>query len=300
MKTLYTSLEDLVNDKKKTYAAEDVVVGGTTLAVQSIVGFESLSTSSGQVLLIGKLGGERSEIRRTSSTTGESPSAAYKWIYLRDTLQFDHPQDTEITIADYDRLEIQWAATVNGTKATLFAYPFNVIPDRPEMVNVDTSSIAGYYFVRFNRTIDSLNSDWSDPIPYGGFDDNSVFSIKKRALDDLGESVDERITNEYLNQCLWEARREYHQARGKRPFRRRFNVDIGNALTGSFRIDLPSDVERPQTAENVYGVRIGTNPNMTYYDKKEFDFDYRDKPHSPPHCGVCHGNRPRPLLGGRA
>lgn len=280
MKNLYTQLSDVTRDKRYTFTSEDVSVSGATLAVQSIVGFESLSTSSGQVLIVGKLGGERTELVRTSNTTGQSPSASYKWIYLRDTLQFDHPQDTEVTITDFDRVEIQWAASVNGTKATLFAYPFNITPDTPEMVNVDTSATAGYYFIRFNNTVNSQNSDWSDPIPYGGFDDNTVFSIKKRALDDLGEQIDDRITHEYLNQCLWEARREYHQAPGKRPFRRRFNVDVGNALTGSFRIDLPTDTERPHTAENVYGVRIGTNSNMTYYDKKEFDFDYRNKPHT--------------------
>jgi len=39
-------------------------------------------------------------------------------------------------------------------------------------------------------------------------------------------------------------------------------------------------VEKPYTAENVYGVRIGANKNMDYYDKKEWDFDWRNKPYS--------------------
>lgn len=281
MKTLYTNLTDLTRDKRFTFTTEDVVVGGATLAIQSIIGFESLSTSSGQVLCIGEIGNERSEIRRTSNTTGESPSAAYKWVFLRDTLQFDHPQDTKVTIVDWDRVETQWAATVNGTKATLVAYPLNITPDVPEMVNVDTSATAGFYFQRFNRTIDSLNSDWSDAIPYGGYDDNMVAAIKQRAIRELGEEIDGKIiTHEDLNTWLWEARREYHKAPGKRPFRRKFNTDIGNALTGSFRIELPTDVEKPYGAENVYGVRIGTEDNMSYIDKKEWDFYYRGVPHS--------------------
>ena len=281
MKTLYTSLADITRDKRYTSTSEDVVVGGSTLAVQSIIGFESLSTSSGQVLIIGEIGGERTEIRRTSNTTGLGPSPAYKWIYLRDTLQFDHPQDTPVYITDYDRVEFQWAATVNGTKATLFAYPFNITPDLLEMVNVESSAQNGFYFTRFNNSIGSTNSDWSDAIPYGGYSDNMVASIKKRAVDNLGEVVDGKvITHEYLNQSLWDARREYHQAVGKRPFRRVFNKVIGTALTGSYRIDLPTDAERPFTAENIYGVRIGTQANMRFYDKKEWDFDYINKPHS--------------------
>lgn len=280
MKTLYTSLADITLDKRRTTLTESVNIGGSTLAVQSIVGFESLSTSSGQILVIGEVGAERTEILRTSNTSGQSPSAAYKWIYLKSTLQFDHPQDTPVYITDYDRVEIQWAASVNGTKATIKAYPDYITPDIPEMVNVDTSATAGFYFVRFNETVGNTNSDWSDAIPYSGYDDNMVAAIKQRALDDLGDEIDDRITHAYLNQCLWEARREYHQAPGKRPFRRKYGAILGTALTGSFRIELPTDVEKPWTAENVYGVRIGSQPNMLYYDKKDYDFDYINKPNS--------------------
>lgn len=280
-KTILTDISDLTSDKRYTFITEDVVVGGSTLAVQSIIGFESLSTSSGQILCIGKLGDEKTELRRTSNSTGQSPSAAYKWVYLRDTLQFDHPQDTQVTIIDWDRLEIDWAASVNGTKATIAAYPFNITPDTLQMVNTDTSATAGYYFVRFNETIGSTNSSWSDAIPYAGFDDNSVFSIKQRAVSSLGEEVDGKlITDEFLNQSLWEARREYHESPGKRPFRRKYNIVIGSVSTGSYRVELPTDVERPYSSENIFGIRVGTNKNMDYYDKKEFDFDYRNIAHS--------------------
>lgn len=280
-KTLYTNLTDLNRDKRFSFVTEDLVVGGATLAVQSILGFESLDTSSGQIVMIGDLGNERTELRRTSNTSGQSPSPAYKWIYLRDTLQFDHPQDTKVTIVDFDRVETQWAQTVNGTKATLLAYPPFITPDVLEMVNLDTSATAGFYFQRFTNTINAQTSDWSDAIPYGGYDDNMVFSIKKRAVDELGEIIDGNvITHEFLNQSLWAMRREYHQSPGKRPFRRKFNTVIGTAFTGSYRIDMPNDVESPSSAENVYGVRIGSYPNMTYYDKKEWDFDYRGKSHT--------------------
>ena len=279
MKTLQTNLTDLTRDKRFTFLTTDVVAGGATLSVQSIIGFESLTTSSGQIVCVGEVGNERTEILRTSETTAPSPT--YQEVILRDTYQFDHPQDTRVSIIDFNRVEIQWAATVNGTKATVAAYPFPIQPDRLEMLYVDTSATAGYFFARFNDSINSRNTDWSDAIPYSGYDDNSVFMIKKRAVDELGEEIDGKvITHEFLNQCLWEARREYHKARGKRPFRRVFNADIGDVLTGSFRIALPTTVERPDTAENIYGVRIGTGDNLRYYDKKEWDFDYRDKAHS--------------------
>jgi len=278
-KTLYVNTTDLTRDKRSTYLTEDIVAAGSTFRVQSIIGFESVTTSSGQVVCIGEVGNERSEIRRTSQSAG--PSQSYLEVTLRDTLLFDHPQDTKVYIIDWDRVEFQWAETVNGTKATIAAYPFNITPDVPEMLFVDTSATTGYFFSRFNDTINSRNSDFSDAIPYGGFDDNSVFMIKKAAVDGLGEEIDGKtITHEFLNTSLWEARREYHEAPGKRPFRRLFNSDIGNVTTGMYRVDLPTTVERPWTAENIYGVRIGTSSNLKYYDKKEWDFDFQGIAHS--------------------
>lgn len=280
-KILFTQNSDLTRDKSRTFTVEDVVAGGTTLRLQSIVGFESVGTSSGQIVCIGEIGNERTELLRTTNTSGYVPSPTYQEITLRNVMAFDHPQDTPIYIIDWNRIETQWSSTATGTKETLIAYPQYIDPGQRETVYKDTSKSSGYYFQRFNETVGDATSDWSDPIPYSGYDDNMVASIKKRALDELGETIDGKvITHEFLNQALWQARREYHQAPGKRPFRRKFNVDIGNAATGSAKIELPSDAERPHTAENIYGVRIGTEANMEYYDKKQWDFDYRGIAHS--------------------
>mgnify|MGYP001562876028 CR=1 FL=1 len=289
LKVLFIDNTVLERNKRFTFLTEDVIAAGTTIRVQNILGFESVSTSSGQVLIIGKVGNERTEIRRTTNASADGyPSETYKEIGLRDSLKFDHPQDTQITITDWDRVEFDYATSVTGTKTTIFAYPATLQPDMLQTLARDVTEptnrlgqTTAFYFARFNSTIDSRNSDWSDAVYGTGYDDNTVFAIKKRAIDELGEEIDGKIiTHEFLNQCLWEARREYHKSPGKRPFRRKFNADIGNALTGSARIELPTDVEKPYSAENIYGVRIGANANMEFYDKKEWDFDYRNVPHS--------------------
>lgn len=279
MKTLYTNNTDLTRDKRFSFLSEDVVSTGATIRVQSIIGFESIGTSSGQIVCIGDIGGEKTEILRTSNTT--SPSQSYKEVTLRDAMVFDHPQDTKVTIIDYNRVETQWSATSTGSKTTLVAYPLYLDPQQNETLTNDTTQTSGFYFQRFNETIGNTNSDWSDPIPFAGYDDNMVFSIKQRAIRAIGEEIDGKvITHEFLNESLWEARREYHKAPGKRPFRRRYNFIIGTALTGSYRIELPSDIEKGYGAENVYGVRIGNSQNLDYYDKKEWDFDYINRPHT--------------------
>ena len=278
-KTIFVDNTVLTRDKKFTFLSGDVLAGATSFGVQSTLGFHSLTTSSGQIVLMGELGQEKTEVIRTSQST--APGGVSVTVFSGETLRFDHPQDTKVYIIDWSRFEVQQAATVTGTKSTLMAYAEALQPDQLESIYRDTTLSSGFYFVRFNNIIGDASSDWSDPIPFGGFDDNSVHAIKQRALEQLNEKIDgEMISDEFLNRCLWEARREYHQMSGKRPFRYRFNTDIGNALTGSFFIDLPKDVERPYTAENVFGVRIGTQENMRYIDKKEWDFYYQTKPHS--------------------
>lgn len=281
-KTIYADGSILTKDKKFTFLSGDVVAGAQFIGVASTLGFTSLTTSSGQILFIGELGQEKSEIILTSNvSTSTGTNISGTGATLKTVLAFDHPQDTKVYIIDWNRFEVQWASTVTGTKSTLMAYPEVIQPDTVESIYRDSVESNGYYFVRFNETIGGTNSDWSDPIPFGGYDDNTVFAIKQRALELIGEEVDGKvISHEFLNRCLWQARREYHNSPGKRPFRRSYNVPIGAALTGSYRIELPSYVELPHSAENVYGVRIGSNRNMEYYDKKQWDFDYRGKNHS--------------------
>lgn len=279
MKTIYIQNSDLTRDKRYTYLASDVSSGGTVLIVQSGIGFQNLDTSSGQILCIGEIGNEKTEIIRTST---QYPVAGTSITLGAAGLAFDHPQDTKVYIIDWDRADVQWSLTTGGAKSTIRAYPIYIQPDLKEMLVNDTTQSSGYYFVRFNETIGNTNSDWSDPVPYGGFDDNTVFAIKKRALDAAHEEIDgDIITHEFLNQSLWEARREYHESPGKRPFRRKYDFILGSsAMTGSYRIEVPTDLEKPTSAENVYGVRIGSNPNLAYYDKKDWDFDYLNKNHS--------------------
>lgn len=276
-KSIFVDNSILTKDKKFTFLTSTATNGTNSLSVQSIVGFNSLTTSSGQIICIGELGNERSEFISTSSSTVASGTT----VTLASNLLFDHPQDTKVYLVDWNRTDFQWSATATGTKSTLTAYPINIQADQLETLYRDTAQTTGFYFVRFNETIGNTNSDFSDPIPFGGFDDNTVAEIKKRALDSIKERIDpDVITHNFLNKALWQGRREYHQSPGKRPFRRKFNIVVGNVSTGIFRISLPADVEKPYTAENVYGVRIGTQPNMQYYDKKLWDTDYQGSAHS--------------------
>ena len=269
MKTLYIDNTILTQDKKATYISSDASSGDSTITVQSIVGF-----STDQILCIGEIGQEKTEIIKTHSST--SPSGTT--VTLSTTLTFDHPQDTPVYILNWNQVEISHASTITGTKSVLTTIDIQV--DQEKTIYDETSQSSGYYFTRLKDDINTRYSDYSDPIAYSGYADNTVFMIKKRALNDLNEKISDLITDEYLLESLKEARREYHKEEGKRPFRKITNYDLGNVTTGMYKIAVPDDLEHPYSNENIFSVRIGKEEPLRYYEKFLWDEDYRGIPHT--------------------
>lgn len=259
----------LTENASKTYIMSDLT-SGTSVTVQSVSGF-----STGKVVLVGEIGQEEAEILQTHNISSPSGTS----LYLQNAPTYDHSVDTPIYLVDWNQIEITHAATASGVKSIL-SYGWTLTPDRQFTTYKDTSKTSGFYFIRFVDTVGSAYSDYSDPIPYAGYPDNTVWAIKDRALKKVDAKIDSNITHEFLNDCLWSARREYHQAPGKRPFRRVFDFDLGNVSNGAYRITAPNDLEKPTSGENIFGVRIGQNNVVNFYDKKKLDDDYRNVAHT--------------------
>lgn len=269
-KTLYGDNTFLTKDKKFSFLSGDATSGLSTIIVQSITGF-----AVDKILCIGEIGQEKTEIIKTHASTAPSGTT----VTLASNLTFSHPQDTKCYIINWDNAEFQHASTASGTKAGVSG-SIAIQADQNETLYEDGTHTSGYGFIKFHNSVSGTASTFSDPVPYDGYDDNTVFAIKERALDSVDEEIGNLITHSFLNKALWQGRRAYHDAPGKRPFRRKFNIDIGNVSTGMYRLQAPTDLESPYTAENVYGARIGTEKNMSYYDKKEWDEDWQGVPHT--------------------
>lgn len=281
LKVFFVDNTDLTRDKEFTFLKSDASANATAITVMSTISF-----GTGQILCIGKIGDEETEILKTHTTTLPTGNT----ITLAKGLSFAHPQDTKICRIDWDQIAFSRATGVSSQKSTLAT--LDIPPDQKETIYRDTTNITGYGFVEFKETVGNTFSTVSDPIPYIGYADNAVFMIKKRAIEELNEEIDGKtITHEFLNEALWQARREYHNAPGKRPFRRKFNADIGNVSTGQYRVEAPSDLEAPYTAENMFRVRIGAEGNLSYYDKKEWDEDYESVAHTELSTAYAVGNK---------
>ncbi len=282
MKTFLFDNTILTKDKKATYLGSDVSATAISLNVQSVVGI----TTTGIILLIGEIGQEKTEIVQVSNGTVPTGTT----IPLQTAVSFDHTQDTKIYVLDYNQFALSRATGVSTQKSTLSIANLQV--DQLNSIYNDNTNTTGYGFVEFYDSINTRYSSPSAPIPYAGFADNSIYMIKKRALDSVNEKIStDLITDDFLNQKLAEARREYHNAPGKRPFRRSYNVDIGNVSTGMYRLPMPTDLQKPFTAENVFGVRIGKNLNLGWCEKKEIDFNFIDVPHANLNATYSIGNQ---------
>jgi hypothetical protein len=275
MKTLYISNQDLTAEKKSTFLSADVSSGSSTLTVESIVGY-----AIDQNLCIGEIGEENSEIVHTHAAT--SPTGTT--ITLSAALTFSHNRGTKVYIIDFDQIEVSWSATTTGTKTVLAT--IEVQSDQLETIYNDSTETTGYYFSRFVNSIPTPDtySDYSDPVSYSGYADNTVWAIKNRALNDLGEVVDGKtISDSWLNDALWEGRRSLDNDKQitKWSFRIKRNANIGSIIPGIYTLALPSDLRKPNTSEHILSLRVGERGQpLSYQDINDFNENYEGVVHT--------------------
>lgn len=125
------------------------------------------------------------------------------------------------------------------------------------------------------------SGDFTDALPFSGYSYNQVGYIKNTALRQLGEIKDELLNDTFLNESLWEGRREVDRAIKKWSFRTIFNSDIGDVVQGVYSVSVPSTLRDPDSPDNILGLRIGgEGQNIGYVTKREFDRWYVDTPHT--------------------
>jgi hypothetical protein len=269
MKKIFADNLALIEDNKFTYLSAAVAAGVATLTTQSIIGF-----GIDQILLIGEFGNEYSEIILTHAATAPTGTT----ITLASNLVFAHPVDTKVTIINYNQADYAHSVTATGAKTTMDTIAIQA--DQKATQYTDTTYDSGFYFIRWKETIGNTYSDYSDPIPYGDYDFNTVGSIIRRALESMGEEITTSISHQWLLDRLWEARRLVDGKRKRWSWRQAFNYDAGNASTGMYRLAVPTDLRDPNTAKNILGLRIGKSENLEYITKAEWDEEMESVGHT--------------------
>lgn len=256
---------------KKTYLSADESVGQSELSVESGVGF-----SVGEYSVVGNIGAEKTEIVRIHTSTVPTATA----ITLNAISVFAHSRGDLVSFIPYNQIVIE-RSTDSGVNYSVLA-TINIRVDAFESYYIDTTGLSTYYYrVRFLNEAGTTYSSYSDGIVATGFVYNSVGAIKKRALDQIGETATGIITDSFLNESLWEGRRTIDKALKRWSFRTAFNYDAGNVVEGAYSIAVPATLRNPDSPQNILSIRIGnTGRHIGYVDKLSFDRWYEGIAHT--------------------
>ena len=252
-----------ISENEKTFLSADEASAQTTLSVISGRNF-----AANEYVLIGNIGEEKAEIRKVSSQTDTT--------LVVDALLFAHSRGTKIQFIPYNQIVVSRSTDAGVTYTSLSAV--DIRPDSSETYIQRTSDAStDYYKYRFYNSTSTLYNSYSDPVIATGFADNSVWSIKKRALTQLGEKIGDVITDEFLNEALWEGRRELdnEESIGRWSFRIKRNANVGSIIPGTYQLTLPTDLRNPNTNQHILSLRIGQSGQpLDYQDIVRFNKNY--------------------------
>ncbi len=247
-------------EEQVTYLTADIAATVGSITVKNIKGF-----AINQVILIGELGAEGSEIIKTHSATAPTGST----VTLASNTLLPHSSGDKVYILLYDQVEFSTATTPTGSKSVLTT--MTLWGDSPTSEYVDTASSTGYYFGRFFNSITSIFSAYSDPMLVAGWGKNTVGYMIQRALADIEVVLSAKLTvedcYEWINTCL-----ETIQGKLKRwPEHYAYNAVLGQVSRGSNIIAMPTDAYDLETNKSIIGLRIGDSANLRYLDPVLFD-----------------------------
>lgn len=264
---LFFRFPDL-QDNPKSFLDGDANSGDTSLTANG------LDFSNNQYLVLGVPGQLKTEIVQVSG----SPTSTS--ITLVAALKFSHQRGDKITFIPYNQITYETSPdNVTFTPQTAISIQVD-IPETYVQRSSDASTT--YYKFRFNNN-GSTYSAYSDVLQGSGLADNSLGSIKLRALRGLGESINDNLTHEMLNEWLSEGRRELDRdARILRwSFRTKFNKIVSQITPGQWSITLPTDLRDSDTSQNIFNFYIGLNKYPLIFQPKDiFNQNYLNMAHT--------------------
>ena len=240
-------------------------------AAQTTLSANGTNFSTDQYIVLGQEGAEKTEIVKTHTSTTPTSTTI-----TTGATVFSHNRGDKIQFIPYNQIVVE-RSTDSGANFT----PLSAVDIRPDATETylqrtgDAST--DVYRVRFYNSTSALYSAYSDNTTASGYSYDTVYSVKYRALRALGEKIDPLITDEFLNDQLFEARRELDQdARVLRwSFRTKFNTDIGNCIPGRYSVSAPTDLRDPNTNKNILAIRIGRDgQQLEYQDFNRFSENY--------------------------
>lgn len=255
------SLEPLVEGRlEQTIINADEAAGQTAITVKDIDGF-----AVNQILLIGELGSETSEIVKTHASTAPTGTT----VTLAAATEFAHSAGTKIYRIEFDQVEISHAATIGGSKSVLTTT--NLGADEITQRYLDTSQTSGFYFARFKETIGNTFSSYSTGIPYGGWATSQFGYLMEQALRNNKVDYSDDLTRDDLFDFGNQGLKLIQGKQVRWPQHQNLNAIIGQTTMGIGKQTLPTDIYDNDSLKSIMGVRIGEGTELEPLDPKEFE-----------------------------
>lgn len=192
---------------ERTYLSQYHATGVTSLAVKNNQGF-----ATSKAILLGKQGDERSEIRTTNGVTGVGV------ITVSVATSFAHNADDPVYLLKWNQVKFYRATSMDGTYSVIATVDIDV--DNADGVTRydDTAGLTtSYYKVKYYNSVDTTESDFSDPIPATGMAAKTIGKVidavvrRVRDTDYIILSQDEYLdlANEVNDDLLMQAHKPY-------------------------------------------------------------------------------------------
>jgi hypothetical protein len=267
-----------IQDEQRTFLDADSAIGASSLSANGI----NFSTS--QYIVIGQPGALKTEIIQIS--TGTPPTSTT--ITLQTTTSFPHNRGDIIRFIPYNQITPEYST--DGVNYSALS-AISIRADSTETYLQQASDLSTYsYRYRFNNG--STYSQYSDTTPATGYADNTIGSVKRRALREMGETVGDLVTDQDLNDWLQQGRRQMDQMPQvyRFTFRTKFQSIIGQAISGAWSVSAPIDLRDRNTFKNILGLTLGRqNRPVIYQDRVRFNQNYLNVAHTTLNGSVSFG-----------
>ena len=190
---LRADARNLIFNQPNTILTVAVTATDTTLTVANNGGF-----ANNDYLLIGKIGEEKSEIKKIGAAVSAGTSITIA------ALLFSHDQDTPVSKIGYNQVRFYYGTTNVSDDSSALATAQDIEPSEVFNYYEDTAHTTGYGFCRFYNSTSTDYSVYSDAIPYTGYTAKMLRSMRKKVRRLINE-VDEQnspITNEEIDDEL--------------------------------------------------------------------------------------------------
>lgn len=202
-----TAFNPETDELEKSYLTAPTDAGATTLLIKN-----NDRMSATDKILIGEMGGEKSEVATISSISGADT-------IISSATNFSHSSDDPVFVLRFDQIKFYRSTDgETGTYSLLSTQDIDVDNANLTTTYDDTTGLSTYYYkISYYNSVNTVESDLSDPIPGVGYDRTKVGGVIDELLTEFGDSADGSIDRKEVIAWMNEVNDDLH-TRVQKPY----------------------------------------------------------------------------------